>query len=159
LVTGDRGDRTALDDLIARVSAEVTVPPGRLAGEPSETLHELMEQLQDCDLVVATRFHNLVCALKLAKPVISLGYAAKNDALLGEMGMAEFCHRVEDFDPERVIRQIGTMMTERERHAARIRAVIADYQERLRDQHEALGRSLRLARIAPGRNTVPLTEV
>ncbi len=31
----------------------------------------------DTDIIVASRFHNVVCALKLSKPTISIGYEAK----------------------------------------------------------------------------------
>ena len=32
-----------------------------------------------------------VCAVKLAKPTVSIGYAAKSDAIMAEMGLGEFC--------------------------------------------------------------------
>ena len=38
--------------------------------------------------VVATRYHNVICALKLAKPVVSVGYAAKNVAIMADMGLS-----------------------------------------------------------------------
>ena len=49
-----------------------------------------MHQMAETRIVVATRFHNVVCALKMKKPTISIGYASKNDVLLAEMGLAEF---------------------------------------------------------------------
>ena len=38
----------------------------RLLVEPATTLDELIEQMADVDTVVATRYHNIVCALRLA---------------------------------------------------------------------------------------------
>ena len=45
-----------------------------------------MQQMADLDLVVARRYHNAVCALRMSTPTISIGYAADPDALLAEVG-------------------------------------------------------------------------
>ena len=55
---------------------------------PARTLHDVMQQMADTDIVVATRYHNVVCALRMSKPTISIGYAEKNDALLRRSGWA-----------------------------------------------------------------------
>ena len=49
-----------------------------------------MRRLEGVDTVVATRYHTVLCALKLGKPTLAVGYAAKFDALMMEMGLAEF---------------------------------------------------------------------
>lgn len=41
----------------------------------------------------------------LNKPVISLGYAKKNDDLMAEMGLESFCQHVESFDVEQLKQQ------------------------------------------------------
>ena len=47
------------------------------------------EQTALVDTVVATRYHTIVCALKLAKPTVSIGYAEKCDVLMADMGLSE----------------------------------------------------------------------
>ena len=64
-----------------------------------------MQQLASVDTVVATRYHNVLCALKLAKPTLSIGYAPKFDALMAEMGLAEFCQSARSLDVDRLIKQ------------------------------------------------------
>ena len=59
-----------------------------------------MAQMAAVDTVVATRYHNVICALKLCKPTLSVGYAAKNDAADGGMGLG-------DLPPCRAIRRHG----------------------------------------------------
>jgi polysaccharide pyruvyl transferase WcaK-like protein len=39
---------------------------------------------------VATRYHNVMCALKLCKPTIALGYSRKFISLMADMDLAEF---------------------------------------------------------------------
>ncbi len=57
-----------------------------------------MKETAAADTVVATRYHNLVCALKTGTPTLALSYAAKSDALMDRMGLAAFCHPARDVD-------------------------------------------------------------
>ena len=72
--------------------------------------------------VVATRFHNVMCALKLAEPTISIGYARKNVALMADMGLPEFYQYADSLDVEKLKKQF----TELEDNAAQLRQVIAE---------------------------------
>ena len=70
---------------------------------------------------MATRFHNLVCALKLAIPTVSIGYAVKHDALMADMGLSEFCQHVKSLDVDQLIEQF----TELQSRSAELRQTIA----------------------------------
>ena len=41
-----------------------------------------MQQIAEVEVVVASRFHNVLLALLLGKPVVSIAYNQKNDALM-----------------------------------------------------------------------------
>ena len=58
---------------------------------------DLFQQIAKCDIVVANRFHNVVCALMMGRPVVSIGYHEKNDALMAEMGLQSYCQHIEHF--------------------------------------------------------------
>jgi polysaccharide pyruvyl transferase WcaK-like protein len=73
----------------------------------ADTLEGIMAEMAEAELVVASRFHNLICALKLAKPIVSLGYAGKNADLLKEFGLGEFTQPVDAFDVDRLSDQIA----------------------------------------------------
>lgn len=118
LLRSDLGDQRAIDDLLAAVAADRgPLPRDRLIFEPAESLSALMDQIAGTEIVVATRFHNIVCALHLARPTLSIGYARKNDELMAEMGVGDFCQHVEDLDVERLIRQFRQLVADRARHA------------------------------------------
>ena len=70
--------------------------------------------------VVATRYHNVVCALMLSKPTISIGYGEKNAVLMADMGLADYCQPVDHLDVGRLIEQF----TDLESHAARLQQTI-----------------------------------
>ncbi len=69
-----------------------------------------MEQMALTDVVVATRFHNIVCALKMHRPTISLSYAKKNDVLMAELGLGQFCQHIETFDVDRLTEQFSLLV-------------------------------------------------
>ena len=79
--------------------------PSQVIAEPIRSIGDLMQQTALVDTVVATRYHNIVCALKLGKPTVSIGYAEKCDVLMADMGLSEFCQPVKSFDVAQLIRQ------------------------------------------------------
>lgn len=115
LFTGDPADQSVVAEILADLR---THPPGldpsRVIAEPASTLQELMQQMVTVDTVVATRYHNVICALKLSRPTLSIGYAAKNDVLMAGMGLGEFCHSAKSIDFERLIEQFNRLESRRE---------------------------------------------
>src|SRR5262249_12649009 len=106
LLIGEVTDQRAVADLMANVSKELgATVSDRVLAETPRSLHDLMHQISTVDAVVATRFHNVLCALKVGKPTISLGYARKNDVLMEAMGLGEFCQHIEQLDVDLLIQQ------------------------------------------------------
>jgi polysaccharide pyruvyl transferase WcaK-like protein len=145
LLMGDNTDRQAVDDL-QRLIAErrPTLQRGSLSAVSCCTLHELMAEIGQTDIVVATRFHNVVCALKLGRPVISIGYSAKNEALLAEVGLAHFSQAIEELDVDLLIRQFSSAIAELDELRRRLASVQSDYLALLRDQEVRLAACLRM---------------
>jgi polysaccharide pyruvyl transferase WcaK-like protein len=139
VLMGETGDRHAVDDLLTRVATALPdLPQGRLLVSPMRSLHDLMRQIAETDLVVATRFHNVVCALKLGKPTISIGYARKNDVLMAEMGVGRFCQHIEGLDLDLLFKQFTQLVADRHSYEECIRATNLRYQERLARQDSLL---------------------
>jgi polysaccharide pyruvyl transferase WcaK-like protein len=110
----------------------------RLTGTPAQTLHDVMTQIAETDVVVATRYHNVVCALKLGRPTLSIGYATKNDELMAEMGLGEFCQHIERLDVDMLITQFCKLADGRKFYESRIRDTVARCKDRLREQENFL---------------------
>lgn len=123
LFVGDSGDAEAVEEITAalRVS-HPDLAPGRLAAERITTFAELMRAMSPASSVVATRYHNVMCALKLGKPAISLGYSAKNVSLMEDMGLPEYSQHANDVDFDRLIEQF----TKLEGNSAQLRETIAE---------------------------------
>jgi len=82
---------------------------GRIIDEPASFVEEVLSQLAATDLVVASRFHNVLLALMLGKPVLAISYHEKIDALMAEEGLAGFCQDIESIDLEKMTRQFTTL--------------------------------------------------
>lgn len=141
ILTGEGSDQRAQDDLLAAIGErEPALTTDQITSEPIGSLHDLMDQIARTDVVVATRFHNVVCALKTGRPTISLGYAKKNDVLLAEMGLARFCQHVEDLDVEQLNAQFEELIENREALAECICRVSHQYEKSLDKQNHAIAK-------------------
>jgi polysaccharide pyruvyl transferase WcaK-like protein len=149
VLMGDTNDQRAVSDLLANVAiARPDLPDGRLLFDPMSSLHDLMGQIAETDVVVATRFHNIVCALKLGKPAVSIGYADKNDVLMAEMGLGSFCQHVERLDLRWLIAQFNQLTAERARYEHGIGQANRAARKRLDHQDALLAARLRSGRLA-----------
>ena len=98
-------------------------------------VRELFEQIAQTDVVVASRFHNVVCSLMLERPVISLGYHEKNANLMAEMGLAKYCQHIEEFTFERLVEQFECYTTEMDAAVGQIHDRNAQYRQSLDEQY------------------------
>jgi polysaccharide pyruvyl transferase WcaK-like protein len=97
-----------------------------------------MRQIGETELLVATRFHNVVCGLMMQRPLISISYAKKNDVLMEDMGLGAFCQHIEQLDLERLKAQFTELMAERETYIPHIAKQTAAYREQLEQQGSRL---------------------
>ena len=139
LVTGETADERAVGDLLVAIGGgAVPAPGGSVSWTPVHDLAEVSGRMRDADIVVATRFHNVICALRVGVPVLALGYAGKHDALLGEMGLGAFQQHVEKIDLDRLKAQFTELAGRRETLRGAIRSKVAQYRAELTAQEETL---------------------
>jgi polysaccharide pyruvyl transferase WcaK-like protein len=123
LFTTDVHDERIMREVIADLHDQrPDLDPSQLIAEPVFSVDELMRQTATVDTVVASRFHNVLFALKLAKPALSVGYSAKFGALMAEMGLAEFCQSADSLDVGRLREQF----TELESRSAQLRQTVTE---------------------------------
>jgi polysaccharide pyruvyl transferase WcaK-like protein len=116
-------DETVVEEILADLRTHrPDLDPTWVVADPVVTFADLMRTMEPAAVVVATRYHNVVCALMLSKPTISIGYAEKNAVLMAGAGLGEYCQSVDSLDVERLI----TQFTELERHAARLRQKVTE---------------------------------
>jgi polysaccharide pyruvyl transferase WcaK-like protein len=114
LFVGDQVDAAVAERIVAAVGSPA------VSVVRTSTMEALLREMSRVDRVVASRYHNVLAAVKLAKPTVAVGYAAKSDALMAEMGLAEFCQSIRDLDVDKLAKQV-TVLEERD---AELRAVL-----------------------------------
>ncbi len=134
LVGGDRVDLDVAHEIRAAALARCPdSPPGGVEVREVETFDELSEEMARAEVVVASRFHNLICALRLARPTVSLGYATKNRRLMSSMGLEEFCQDIQAVDADRLLEQVSGVRADALTLSASVDAATLGHAARVRE--------------------------
>lgn len=126
LLVAEPSDKRALKRLNDTLGDDVD-----RGGADMETLHDVMNAVGECDVVVASRYHVLIAALKLGRPCVSLSYGPKHDMLMAEAGLADFCQFADRFDFDVLVRHFETLAGDPARYSAEVRQRVAEFVARL----------------------------
>ncbi|MFI9543693.1 polysaccharide pyruvyl transferase family protein [Streptomyces sp. NPDC052016] len=136
LLTGDECDAPVVAAILDAVDSPL------VTAAETASLADLMKETAAADTVVATRYHNLICALKVGTPTLALSYAAKSDALMERMGLGAYRHPAREVDADRLLQQFREL----ERQSAELRRTLTEANmvaaRQLREQFDALTASL-----------------
>ena len=107
LLIGDSSyDRRIKGDVIKRLQERGSKhEKGQIIDESVSSVEQLIAQLAEADIVIATRFHNILLALLLNKPVVALSYHEKIASLMAAVGMGEYCQNVDRLDVDLLVEQ------------------------------------------------------
>lgn len=147
LLTGDEVDAQVVAAILDAVDSPL------VTAAETASLADLMKEMAVADSVVATRYHNLLCALKVGTPTLALSYAAKSDALMARMGLDAYCHPAREVDADRLLEQFRAL----EQSAADVRRTLTERNltttRRLEHQFTAL-----TAAVFPAVQAAPATD-
>jgi len=140
LIIGDaQYDTRVREDLMALLRARDAGAKCRLPlSDPVPTVEELLRQLRQTDAVISPRFHNLVLALMLNKPVIALSDLPKVDALLVDLGLGRFCLPLEGLKTEELIGRFVQLLDDADELRPYIRDVVEKYRNSVDEQYAAV---------------------
>ena len=108
ILIGDRVWDEGVRQDLRRALAErrLKYEDARIIDEPASSVDELLSQLSSVDVVVASRFHNLLLALMLRKPVVAISYHEKFQPLMDGVGLGGFCQDIEHIDVDDLIGKV-----------------------------------------------------
>ncbi len=130
LVPGDRVDVDVARDVRAAIlSSDPALPVDAVSVRDFDDFTELTEEMAHAEVVIASRFHNLICALRLARPTVSVGYAVKNRNLMRALGVDGFCQDIMLLDSNQLLGQVRAARENSGALTARIRQGTLEWAE------------------------------
>ena len=117
LLSGDICDRAVTQEFISLLKERSVMYEGRIITEDVVSVDHLLSLIATTDIVVATRFHNVLLALLLNRPVISISFHHKCVSLMNQMGLSGYCHDINHINADRLIEQLCDL----EQNAERLR--------------------------------------
>ena len=138
LLSGDISDMHARQEFRSLLRAQLSADDEtRIFDEPASSVEDVLSQIAATDIVVATRFHNVLFSFLCTKPVISISFHHKCVSLMSAMGMSEYCLDINDLESSNLIEKFCDL----ERNSDRIKSSIT---EEVRQFREALDRQYEL---------------
>jgi polysaccharide pyruvyl transferase WcaK-like protein len=142
LLSGDVCDRAVTHEFMLLLKERSVMYEGRLITEDIVSVHHLLSVTAMTDIVVATRFHNVLLALLLNRPVISISFHHKCVSLMNQMGLSEYSHDINHMNADRLIEQLCDL----EQNAEKLRPLIQHKTEELRraldEQYDCIFREM-----------------
>jgi polysaccharide pyruvyl transferase WcaK-like protein len=108
---------------------------GQIVNEPVFTVKQLLSQIAAIDFLVTSRFHNLVLALMLNKPVLCLSDHGKLDSLMTEIGLPEYCLPLANLDFDDLIDRVVKLEKNAEALKPYIKHKTEEYRRTLDEQY------------------------
>ena len=108
LLLGD-GDTEAIADFKSVLRSRLGYDSERVLYQGFGSVQDLLTAIAATDVVVATRFHNIVMALSEDKPVIAISFHHKSSGLMRQMKLTEYCQDINRIDAPWLIEHFGRL--------------------------------------------------
>ena len=111
---------------------------GHIVDEPVLSVEGLLSQIAATDIVVATRFHNVLLALLCNKPVIAISFHHKCASLMSAMGLPTYCLDINDLKADALIDKFRDVKTNAGELRRIIREKVRDFGKALEEQYKVI---------------------
>jgi polysaccharide pyruvyl transferase WcaK-like protein len=137
LLSGDLPDMRARREFRDLLGEQLLIcDEGRIIDEPIYSVENLLSQIMATDIVVATRFHNVLLSLLCNKPVISISFHHKCESLMSEMGLSEYCLDINDLRADSLIQKFCDLEANSYIIKPSITAKAKEFREALDEQYK-----------------------
>jgi polysaccharide pyruvyl transferase WcaK-like protein len=105
---------------------------------PLESVSELLSRMSTMDYVVTCRFHGVVFAHLLNKPVLAIAHHPKVTHLMNALGLSKYCVDMLTFDPTRLMETFTALVSDAEAVKKSMAASLAEYRTKSTAQFDSL---------------------
>lgn len=137
LLLGD-ADTDVIDEFRSALARVGAYDDERIIEQPIASVHDVLAEIAATDVIVATRFHNVLLALLLDKPVIAISFHHKSSSLMSTMKLSDYCHSIDGMDADRLIRQFQELEQNRDAVMRTIGQGVDDARAALDEQYDLL---------------------
>jgi polysaccharide pyruvyl transferase WcaK-like protein len=132
-------DPSAIEDLQRTLLRIHGIPPP-LSGvyQPITSVRGLLETMSGMDYVVTCRFHGVIFAHLLNKPVLAIAHHPKVSELMAELELPHYCVDIRDFDVNLLKDRFASMVDNTEEIKARMAAKLTRNRQLLKNQFDEL---------------------
>jgi polysaccharide pyruvyl transferase WcaK-like protein len=110
----------------------------RIIDEPVSSVDDLLSQIAATDIVVATRFHNVLMALLCNKPVLSISFHHKCESLMNAMGLSTYCLNIDDLKADRLIEKFCDLEANACKLKPLIKEKVKEFRNALDEQYKVI---------------------
>jgi polysaccharide pyruvyl transferase WcaK-like protein len=145
LLIGDVGDRRVTQEFRSLLRERLSTrdcDEGRIIEEPVFSVEQLVSQIAATDIVVATRFHNVLLALLCNKPVIAISFHHKCESLMRAMGLSAYSQDINDLQADRLIESFCDLETNGDKLKPLIREKVMEFRKALDEQYNFIFRNM-----------------
>ena len=105
---------------------------------PVESVDELLTAMSAMDFVVTCRFHGVVFAHLLNKPILAIAHHPKVTHLMNALGLSQYCFDMDTFDPAQLAAAFKSLVRNSEEIKKNMAASLADYRAKSKVQFDDL---------------------
>jgi len=125
--------------LIERIS---TLSSDQIQVPRIEDVNDLLSCLSDVDMVVASRFHGVLLALLLRRPVLAFSYERKVRQLMRDLGQETLCTDIGDSDVAELVDLIADIQVRKELISRELDSRVRRETDAVMEQFDWISRSL-----------------
>ena len=114
--------------------------------DPILTVEDLILRIQRCDIMIASRFHGVVLAFVLQKPVLAISYSRKIGDLMSECGQADYHRGMDRANVDDMNRLFCALEQNRHSIGQHLGFVVSEYRFRLAEQYRNVFQRFRQGR-------------
>jgi polysaccharide pyruvyl transferase WcaK-like protein len=139
LLSGDLRDVHARQEFRDLLKEQLSVrEDDHIIDEPIVSVENLLSQIAATDIVVATRFHNILLGLLCNKPVISISFHHKCVSLMSAMGLSAYCLDIDDLKADMLIAKFCDLETNANKLKPLIREKVREFRKALDEQYRLI---------------------
>jgi polysaccharide pyruvyl transferase WcaK-like protein len=134
-------DPLATEDLQRTLLSDHGIPsPQCGVNHPVKSVCGLLATMSRMDYVVTCRFHGVIFAHLLNKPVLAIAHHPKVAELMADLELSSYCVDIRDFDESLLADRFASMVTNADEIKSRMAASLTRNRQQLRSQFDELFR-------------------